>query len=80
VLYRSVVQSSENSNHRNHLLAFKPDVQDRINRLDVKPSPITRNNNHTQKIRGPNDDVSKRTWSKVGHMGQNIGDSTRFKL
>jgi hypothetical protein len=64
VLHRSVVQSSVNDNHRNKLVVFKPDVQDRINRLYVKPSPITRNNNHTQKIRGPNNDSSKESGLK----------------
>jgi hypothetical protein len=52
----------------------------RINRLVVKPSPITRNNHHKQKISGHNDDVSHRTNCKVGHIDQNVGDRTRHKL
>jgi hypothetical protein len=55
-------------------------VQERINRLGVKPSPITRNNRPIQKIRGPNDDISNRTRSKVGHIDQNVGDRIRPKL
>jgi hypothetical protein len=41
---------------------------------------MTKNNHHKQKTRGPNDDVSDRTRSKVGQIDQNIGDRTRSKL
>jgi hypothetical protein len=65
VLHISVVWSAADANHQNKRVAFKPDVQDRINRLDLKPSPIIRNNHHKQKIRGINDDdVSNRTGLK----------------
>ena len=55
-------------------------MQERINRLGVKPSPITRNNRPIQKIRRPNDDISNRTRSKIGHNDQSAGDRTRSKL
>jgi hypothetical protein len=42
--------------------------------------PITTNNHHKRKIRGPNDDVSNRTRYKLDHIDQNIGDRTRSKL
>ena len=48
--------------------------------MDVKPSFINRNNHPKQKIKGPKDDVSYRTRSKVGHIDQNVGDRTRSKL
>jgi hypothetical protein len=80
VLYRSVVQSAADANHWNKLVEFNPDVQDIINRLDVKSSTIIRNNNHKHKIRGRNDDVSNRTRSKVGHIDQNVGLRNRSKL
>jgi hypothetical protein len=35
---------------------------------------------HKQKIRGPNDDVSNRTRSKVGHNDQNVGHKNKFNL
>jgi hypothetical protein len=69
-----------NTNHPNKQVIFKPDVQEKIIKPDVKSSPIGRNNHHKQKIRGPNDDVSNRTRSKVGHIDQNVGDRTRSKL
>ena len=80
MLHRSVVRSAADANHRNRRVSFKPDVQEIINRLDLKPSPITRNNYPKQRVRGPNDDVSNRTRSKLGHIDQNVGDSIRSKL
>jgi hypothetical protein len=41
---------------------------------------MNRNNHHTQRIRGPNDDSSYTTRSKEGHIDQNVGNRTRFKL
>jgi hypothetical protein len=58
VLNRSVVRSTADQNHRNKQVTSKLDLQDRMNSLDVNPSPITRNNHHKQKIRGPSVDVS----------------------
>jgi hypothetical protein len=57
-----------------------PIIKIRINRLDVKLSPITRNTYFNQKIRGPKDDVSNRTRSKIGHIDQDVGDRPSSKL
>jgi hypothetical protein len=62
------------------VVTFKPELQMRIIILTIFPSSMTRSNHHKQKIRGPNDDVSKRTMSKEGHIDQNVGDRTRSKL
>ena len=80
LLHRSVVRPAADAKHRNKRVSIKPDVQEIINRLDVKTSPITRNSHTKQKIRGPDDDVSNRTRSKVRHIDQNVGDRTRSKL
>jgi hypothetical protein len=48
--------------------------------MDVKPSPISRNNHHKHKIWGPNYDVSSRTRSIVVGIDQNVGERTRSKL
>jgi hypothetical protein len=48
--------------------------------MRCKAKPITRNNHHKQKIRGPNDYESNRTTSKVDQIDQNVGDRTRSKL
>jgi hypothetical protein len=58
VLHESAVQPVADANHRNKQLAFKPDVQYRIKRLNVKQSPMTRKNNHKLEIRRLNDGVS----------------------
>jgi hypothetical protein len=46
----------------------------------VKPSSITRDNHHKQKLRGVNDDVSNRSRSKVGQNDQDVGERSRSKL
>jgi hypothetical protein len=79
VLHRRVVRSAADTNHRNKQVAFKPYVQERISKLDSKPSTNTGNNHHKQKIREFYD-VSNRTRSKVGHVDQRVGNKTRSKL
>jgi hypothetical protein len=49
ITHRNAVQSAAGTNHRNKQVAFKLDVHNIINRLDVKLSPITRNNHIKQK-------------------------------
>jgi recombinational DNA repair ATPase RecF len=68
VLQRSVIQSAADVNHQNKRLAFKTDLLEVINILDTKPSHITRNTHHIQKVRAHNNDVSNRTRSKVGQV------------
>jgi hypothetical protein len=63
-------------NHQNKRVAFNPDVQDIINRLDVKTILITRNNHHKQMIRGPNNDVSNRSRSEIDRNDRNVVDKT----
>jgi hypothetical protein len=78
--HKRVVQSFADANNQNKLVAFKPDEQEIIKRLNEKSSTISRKNSYKQKMIGPNDDVSNRARSEVGHIHQNVGDRTRSKI
>ena len=51
-----------------------------INKLDMMSGNVPRNIHSKQKTRKQNDDVANRIRSKTGHLGQNVGDSSRSKL
>jgi hypothetical protein len=44
------------------------------------PSNLPGNSHSKEKVRKQNNDVTHRTRSKTGHLGQNVGNRTRSKL
>jgi hypothetical protein len=64
----------------NKRVTFKPDVQERIEKLDTTSNIVPRSNLPKQKTRKHNDDVASRKRSKFGHTDQNVADRTRSKL
>jgi hypothetical protein len=61
-------------------VAFKPDVQEMIQYLNVTSSSFPRTNLPKQKTRKQDDDVASRTRSKFEHTDQNVGNRTGSKL
>jgi hypothetical protein len=60
-----VSSTAADATHQNKRVSFKPDVQEIINKLDMMPSNVPRNNNSQQKTRKYKDDVASRTRSKI---------------
>jgi hypothetical protein len=80
VLHKSVFRSAADANHLNKRVSFKPDAQERINKLDIGSRIISRNRHPKNKDRDINNDVSTRSRSKITYPNQNAGISTRSKL
>jgi hypothetical protein len=79
VKHRRVVRSAVDPNHRKRQITFNSDVQEKISKLDTRPSNQFKNSHNKHNSRKFNDNASIRTSSKASHMEQ-IGAKTKSKI
>jgi tetrahydromethanopterin S-methyltransferase subunit B len=57
IIHQSVVSSAVDLNHRNKQITFMSDLQEKINKLDTRPSNDLKNSLSEENSRKVNDDV-----------------------
>jgi hypothetical protein len=76
VLHKSVVRSAADTNHLNKRVIFKPDMQERLDKLDNVSRIISKNRHPKNKDRDIHNNISTRTRSKITYPDQNVGVTT----
>jgi hypothetical protein len=80
VLQRNVVRSAANAKHLNKRVTFKPDIQERLDKLDNDSRIISKNRHPKNRDRDIHNDILTRTRSKIIYPDQNVGVTTRSKM